>query len=329
MNRLVRRQRAALALFIALTVSGVGVAMATPQSGDQPGRTLDVSPNDGQNLAESQQVTVTGAGFPANTSVLVVQSAVLPNGTTALSGTLATVTTNASGGFTTTATVTRTFTEAGSGQTIDCNAAGVTCYVEAFSTSGNANSRHTISFASSGTTVTPTTMTPTTMTPTTVTPTTMTPTTVTPTTVTPTTVTPTTVTPTTMTPTTVTPTTVTPTTVTPTTVTPTTVTPTTVTPTTVTPTTVTPTTVTPTTVTPTTAGPTTSIVVPTTTPGGSLCDLILEARARVNAQIDAARAAIMAALPTAEQAGPLAQLEAIRAEANALLDALLVGCPAA
>ena len=331
MNRIARRQRAALALFIALTVSGVGVALAAPQTGDQPTVTLDVlSPNDGQNLPSPSTVTVAGAGFPINTSGVIVQSAALPNGTTAVSGTLGTFTSSASGTFTSTATVSRTFVDAGSGQTIDCNTPGIVCYVEAFTTSGNANSRHTITFAGSPTTVTPTTVTPTTVTPTTVTPTTVTPTTVTPTTVTPTTVTPTTVTPTTVTPTTVTPTTVTPTTVTPTTVTPTTVTPTTVTPTTVTPTTVTPTTVTPTTVTPTTVAPTTTIVGPTTTiVVGTQCAQIRVARAQLNAQIDAARNQILqSGLSPQQQAVYLAQLEAVRAQGNAQLDALLAGCPA-
>ena len=162
MNRLVRRQRAALALFIALTVSGVGVALADPQ-GEQPGVTIDVSPNNGQNLPDTQTVTVTGAGFGSNQSGLIVQAAELPNGTTALSNTLGTFTSNAAGAFTTTATVTRTFVAAGTGETIDCNAPGVQCYVQATSTSGQFQALHTISFAGGAvTTTTSTTLLPTT-----------------------------------------------------------------------------------------------------------------------------------------------------------------------
>ncbi|HVL05110.1 MAG TPA: hypothetical protein VM388_03930 [Acidimicrobiales bacterium] len=172
MNRLVRRQRAALALFIALTVSGVGVALADPQ-GEQPGVTIDVSPNNGQNLPDTQTVTVTGAGFGSNQSGLIVQAAELPNGTTALSNTLGTFTSNAAGAFTTTATVTRTFVAAGTGETIDCNAPGVQCYVQATSTSGQFQALHTISFAGGAvTTTTSTTLLPTTTTSTTLLPTT-------------------------------------------------------------------------------------------------------------------------------------------------------------
>ena len=182
MNRLVRRQRAALALFIALTVSGVGVALADPQ-GEQPGVTIDVSPNNGQNLPDTQTVTVTGAGFGSNQSGLIVQAAELPNGTTALSNTLGTFTSNAAGAFTTTATVTRTFVAAGTGETIDCNAPGVQCYVQATSTSGQFQALHTISFAGGAvTTTTSTTLLPTTTTSTTLLPTTTTSTTLLPTT---------------------------------------------------------------------------------------------------------------------------------------------------
>ena len=315
MNRIARRQRAALALFIALTVGGVGVAMAAPESADQPGVTLDLNPH--PPYAGTQTVNVFGAGFQSSGSGVagtVYQAATLPDGTTAVGLTSVPFTSNAQGTFTATLQVSPTFRASGSGGPdfqVDCNAAGVTCFVEATSNSGALTSRHRISFGTTPTTVTPTTVTPTTVTPTTVTPTTVTPTTVTPTTVTPTTVTPTTVTPTTVTPTTVTPTTVTPTSVTPTTVTPTTVTPTTVTPTTVAPTT-------------TIVGPTTTIVV------GTQCAQLRAARAQLNAQIDAARNQILqAGLSPQQQATFLAQLEAVRAQGNAQLDALLAGCPAA
>ena len=245
MNRLVRRQRAALALFIALTVSGVGVAMAAPQSGDQPGVTLDLTPH--PPYASTQTVTVTGAGFQSGgvgTSGLVYQAATLPDGTTAVGLTTVQFTSNSQGTFTATLQVSPTFRASGSGGAdfpVDCNATGVTCYVEATSNSGALQSRHPISFGS-GTTV-PTTVT-----------------------------------------------------------------------------------TVPTTV---TTVPTTVTTVPPTTPGGTLCDRIRAARAQLNAQIDAARTAIILSLPAEQQAVFLAQLEAIRAQGNAQLDALLVGCPAA
>jgi len=264
MNRLVRRQRAALALFIALTVSGVGVALADPQ-GEQPGVTIDVSPNNGQNLPDSQLVQVTGAGFGMNQGGLIVQAAELPNGTTALSNTLGTFTSDSAGNFTTTATVTRTFVAAGSGETIDCNATGVQCYVQATSTSGQFQALHTISFAGGGTTssTTSSTIAPTT------------------------------------------------------------------TSSTIAPTT-TSSTVAPTTTSSTVAPTTTTIGGgPVTTVGPTQCAQIRAARAQLNAQIDAARVAVIqSGLSPQQQAAALAQLEAIRAQGNAQLDALLTGCPA-
>jgi len=292
MNRLVRRQRAALALFIALTVSGVGVALADPQ-GEQPGVTIDVSPNNGQNLPDTQTVTVTGAGFGSNQSGLIVQAAELPNGTTALSNTLGTFTSNAAGAFTTTATVTRTFVAAGTGETIDCNAPGVQCYVQATSTSGQFQALHTISFAGGAvTTTTSTTLLPTTTTSTTLLPTTTTSTTLLPTT------------------------------------TSSTIAPTT-TSSTVAPTT-TSSTIAPTTTSSTVAPTTTTIGGgPVTTVGPTQCAQIRAARAQLNAQIDAARVSIIqSGLSPQQQAATLAQLEAIRAQGNAQLDALLAGCPA-
>ncbi|MGI8983918.1 MAG: hypothetical protein ACR2HM_05220, partial [Acidimicrobiales bacterium] len=157
MNPLLRRQRAVLALFIAMTVSGVGVALAGPESADQPTRTVDVSPDDGQNLADSQSIQVTGAGF-ANNGVgvtgLLVQAAELPSGTTALSPSLGNFTSDGAGTFMATVTVTRTFSDAGSGAGVDCNTAGVDCFIQATSTSGNFNSHHTLSFGGVATTTT-------------------------------------------------------------------------------------------------------------------------------------------------------------------------------
>jgi hypothetical protein len=153
MNRLARRRRAGLALIIAIAVTGGGVALATPQSADQPGVTVEVAPSDGQNLPSSQLITVTGAGFASNgvgVAGLIVQAAELPNGTTALSPVLGNFESSGTGTFNTAVTVSRTFAEAGSGATIDCNTPGTQCYVQAISTTGNFLSWHTLSFAGGG-----------------------------------------------------------------------------------------------------------------------------------------------------------------------------------
>jgi len=294
MNRLVRRQRAALALFVALTVSGVGVAMATPQSGDQPNVTLDLSPNDGQNLSSPATLTVTGAGFPANTAGILVQSADLPNGTTIISGTIGTFTSNASGGFVTNVNVSQTFVPDAGGTPIDCNATGVTCYVEAFTNSGNANSRHRITFGGGGTTTSSTSSSTTSSTSPTTTSSTTTSTT-------------------------------TPTTTSSTTTS--TTTPTTTSSTTTS--TTTPTTTSSTTTSTTSPTTTTTSGGSTTTLAASVCTQLRAARAQLNAQIDAARQQIIqSGLSPQQQAVYLAQLETVRAQGNAQLDALLAGCPA-
>ncbi len=68
----------------------------------------------------------------------------------------------------------------------------------------------------------------------------------------------------------------------------------------------------------TTTGPTTTVVAPS-----GICGQILAIRASVNAQITAIEAAIVQALPADQRAAILAQLEAIRAQANAALNQLL------
>jgi hypothetical protein len=306
MNRLVRRQRAALALFIAMTVSGIGVALADPQ-GEQPNTKIDVSPTNGQNLPTPASVQVTGTGFASNgvgTSGIIVQTAELPNGTSAVSATLGTFTSNGAGTFTQTVNVSQTFLDAGSNQGVDCNAAGVQCYVQATSNSGNFNAAHTISFGGGGTTSTTVTIPPTTSTSTSTT---------------------VTIPPTTSTSTS---TTVPVTTSTSTSTTlPTTTSTSTTLPTTTS--TTLPTTTSSVVTTTSLPGTTTTIGGPTTTLGPAGCAALRQARANLNAQIDAARASVIAAnLPAAQQAAALAQLEAIRAQGNAQIDARLVGCPA-
>jgi len=96
------------------------------------------------------------------------------------------------------------------------------------------------------------------------------------------------------------------------------------TPTTMTPTTMTPTTMTPTTMTPTTMTPTTT----TTTVSTNTCVAQLEGiRARTNAQLDAARAQVIAAVLPSQQPTYLAQIEAARAQANAQIDRAIAACP--
>jgi hypothetical protein len=302
MNRLVRRQRAALALFIAMTVSGIGVALADPQ-GEQPNTKIDVTPLNGQGLSSPATVQVSGTGFASNgvgTSGIIVQTAELPNGTSAVSTTLGTWTSNSQGTFTSTVNVSQTFLDAGSNQGVDCNAAGVQCYVQATSTSGNFNAAHTISFVGGGGTTSSST------------------TTTVPVTTSSSTTTTVPVTTSSSTTTTV-----------PVTTSSSTTTTVPVTTSTSTSTSVPSTTSTsvPST-TSTSVVTTTTIGGPTTTLGPAGCAALRQARANLNAQIDAARASVIAAnLPPAQQAAALAQLEAIRAQGNAQIDARLVGCP--
>jgi hypothetical protein len=154
MNRLLRRQRAALALVIAFSVCYVGVALADIQHADQPLVGLDVSPNNGAGLADSQTVTVTGSGFSPNSQVVLTEQAPLAGGVTASSDTLGTVNADGAGSFTTTITVTRTFTDvSASAGTVNC-AAVSQCFVDAFGPGTGNNSHHTISFSGLSTTST-------------------------------------------------------------------------------------------------------------------------------------------------------------------------------
>ena len=92
MNRLLRRQRVALALLITFSVSFIGVAVADVQHADQPKVGLELSPNDGANLPDSADVTVSGTGFTPNTPVVLTEQAPVSGGNTAASDTLCTAT---------------------------------------------------------------------------------------------------------------------------------------------------------------------------------------------------------------------------------------------
>jgi len=156
-----RRQRVALALFMAFTVTGVGVTLAAPESGTQPGVTVDLSPH--PPYAGTTTVNVTGSGFQSSgfgVLVNVYQAAILPDGTFAMGPTLAQRMSNNQGTFTADVQVSPTFQASQSGGpffTVDCNALGVTCFVEATSNSPFRSARHTITFAGGTTTTAPTT----------------------------------------------------------------------------------------------------------------------------------------------------------------------------
>ncbi len=103
MSRLLRRYRVVLALLVTFSVGFAGAALATPQSGNHPGITLDVSPNDGNlPIFNTTLITVSGTGFLVNGSYVngyLTESAVLPNGTTANSSAIGYFTSNADGTF--------------------------------------------------------------------------------------------------------------------------------------------------------------------------------------------------------------------------------------
>jgi hypothetical protein len=130
------------------------VALADIQHADQPLVGLDVSPNNGAGLADSQTVTVTGSMFTPSSQVVLTEQAPLAGGVTASSDTLGTANADGAGSFTTTITVTRTFTDvSASAGTVNC-AAVSQCFVDAFGPGTGNNSHHTISFSGLSTTST-------------------------------------------------------------------------------------------------------------------------------------------------------------------------------
>jgi hypothetical protein len=310
-NRLRRRQRAALAIFVAFAVSGIGVALADPEGGGPPGVTLDLNPH--PPVANNQALTVTGQGFASGVpqSGVVYQAADLPDGTTAIGLTQVPFTTNASGTFTATIQVTQVFNASGSGGAnfpVDCSAANVVCLVEATTDSGSAFARHSLTFGA-GTTTTSTVPATTTSTLPGTTTSTLPGTTTSSLPGTTTSTVPGTTT-------------------------------STVPGTTTSSLPGTTTSTLPGTTTSTLPGTTTSVVPGTTTtgvpgttttttpfPAGDLCSRIRAAKAQVNSQIDAASAFVNQSVPAAQRGRILAQLEDARARANAQLDTLLVGCP--
>jgi hypothetical protein len=115
-----------------------------------PGVLLDVTENDGDNLATPQTITVTGTGFQSNgfgTSGDIRQCAdAIP--TDICSTSAVRFTSNSQGGFTASVTVTRIVTGLNAlNQTVQIDCATTTCRVQAVSDNGAFESQHHISFA--------------------------------------------------------------------------------------------------------------------------------------------------------------------------------------
>jgi hypothetical protein len=120
---------AALLAGVALVLLGLpmGAAAEPPNVAAVP--TITVTPD--SSLVSRQTVTVSGTGFTPGWTVVVTQCPAGGSGTTACSGTVAEPTTDGSGAFTTTFTVSRGATEEGfpPTPTIDCAAAPGTCAI--------------------------------------------------------------------------------------------------------------------------------------------------------------------------------------------------------
>ena len=108
-----RRRRAVLALLITFCVGTIASASAdTPESSPQyPEATLNVTPSD--NLTDGQSVTAVGTGFDPNVTGQFYQC------TDFCSPVIGTFTTDSSGSFTTTVTVSTTLVNQ-LGNTVDC-----------------------------------------------------------------------------------------------------------------------------------------------------------------------------------------------------------------
>ena len=123
-------------------------APASPETGPggSPGRTLDVTPNDGDNLPSPASINVIGAGWGANQAVRLFQCTA---DLTICSPQLGNATSNAGGTFSTTINVTRVFNPDPAGAAVDC---GVTsCRVFADLTNNNtAFASHHLTFAVAG-----------------------------------------------------------------------------------------------------------------------------------------------------------------------------------
>ena len=109
-----RRRRVVLALLITFCVGTIASASAdTPESSPQfPDTTLNVTPSD--NLTDDQSVTVVGTGFDPNVTGQFYQCA-----EGFCSPEIGEFTTDSSGSFTTTVTVSTTFVNQ-LGETVDC-----------------------------------------------------------------------------------------------------------------------------------------------------------------------------------------------------------------
>jgi hypothetical protein len=142
MTRRFRSRAGGALLAVALGLGAfAGPASSTPE-GQTPGVTIDISPNDGDNLANGQAVNVTGAGFNAAETVTIEQCTqdLAKCGQTPLG----TAQTNGSGSFgPKTVTPSVTFTPLNEAP-VDCRA--VPCVILA-SGNGGKSAYHHISFA--------------------------------------------------------------------------------------------------------------------------------------------------------------------------------------
>ena len=139
---------AAVALGVALTVSAVNGASAAPESiiGGNPTVTLNVSPNDGDNLSSPQAITVTGGGFGSGLRGDIFQCATVDGSDACVR--LGDFTSSGGGTFSVPVNVTSTFQGLNaSNVVVPVNCLQVACRVQAETNNFQFFSQHHISFA--------------------------------------------------------------------------------------------------------------------------------------------------------------------------------------
>jgi neocarzinostatin family protein len=124
-------------------------ALASPESlgSSNPSVTLDVAPDDGNNLPSSANLTATGAGFGAAHTGSLFECTIDHLECTSAIGLFTTTT---SGDFTAPVTVTRSFTPFFDGSPIDCGY--IACMLDAETDTGSTTAGHHLSFYVSGST---------------------------------------------------------------------------------------------------------------------------------------------------------------------------------
>jgi hypothetical protein len=121
--------------FVTLAFAGAAEA-DTPEGGEMPGVTITVNPDD--NLAASQSVAVSGNGFGNSRATTIRQCAATSS--QPCTAPLSSLPSNPVGGFSTTVTVTRTFSPEGGGPTVDCLTTA--CVIEAANDLGSYAHHH-------------------------------------------------------------------------------------------------------------------------------------------------------------------------------------------